>query len=467
VHGIAYAINAFLGNVGRTVDFVSVPASPAATITTLANAIKAGSVKTLVVLGGNPVYNAPADLEFEKLLGSVSDVVRYGYYVDETSAKAGTHIAAAHYLESWGDARTVDGTIVPVQPMILPLFGGLTELEVLARILSEPNADPYALVSETITGLSGGNAAAMQKFLHDGLLEGSAYAVTSVNFNVQTARALLATATKPEAFSKDRLEVRFVADHKMDDGRFANNGWLQECPDPITKISWDNAILVSPRLAKELKIEPVGSMIQVARKEEAEFTMGKENARVFDLTVGGRKITGPVHIQPGLSNYTVIVPLGYGRGDAFKGRIGANAGFSAYPLRTSTAMHVATGTLADTGKRMLLANTQEHWSMEGRDIIREANLDEVKKADGPGLGFVNTFGMESHSPPVYGGKANAPLKEKVTATPRGQSLYENPNFDGVHQWGMSVGHVDRHEHLHRLQHVRRRVPGREQRADRR
>ena len=445
VHAIVYSINALLGNIGRTVDFVAVDPSGAASISDLAAVIKGGSVKTLVILGGNPAYNAPADLDWPALQGSVGEVVRFGYYADETSALGGTHLAAAHYLESWGDARTVDGTIVPVQPMILPLFGGLTEIEVLARLAGEEKTDPYELVRTTISGLAGGDAdRAMNRFLHDGVLAKSAYSPVQVAFNRQSMSTLFrqpATATAV-ALSAKNLEVRFVADHKMDDGRFANNGWLQECPDPITKISWDNAILVSPKLGRELGIDPKGALIQVARKEEAEFSMGKENAFVFELSIGGRKIRGPVHIQPGLSNYTVIVPLGYGRTQV--GHVGKGAGFSAYPLRTAAAMHVATGaTLTKTAARMFLANTQEHWSMEGREIIREANFEKSGKSNGNSYqenpAFVNTFGMESHSPTILGeyGEKMSP-QQRATLVPRGNSLYETPTFDGLHQWGMSI-----------------------------
>ncbi|HEX2852233.1 MAG TPA: TAT-variant-translocated molybdopterin oxidoreductase [Opitutaceae bacterium] len=452
VHAIAYAINDFLGNIGQTVDFVTVPASTAATISTLAAALKAGSVKTLVVLGGNPAYNAPADLDWPALQKSVGEVVRFGYHVDETSsvnAAATTHIAAAHYLESWGDARTVDGTVVPVQPMILPLFGGLTEIEVLARIAGEANADPYALVSATLGTLPGGAAAgAMQKFLHDGLLENSSYEIRPANYNAASVRAFLAAPPKPAAFSRTNLEVRFVRDHKMDDGRFANNGWLQECPDPITKIAWDNAILISPKLAKELGIDHHGSAIQVARKEENEFSIGKENARLFELKVGGKSIIAPVHIQPGLSDFTLVVPLGYGRTKT--GRVGTNAGFSAYPIRTAAAMHVTSGaTLTDTGKRALLANTQEHWSMEGRDILREGNY-EGKDGYRENPRFANEFGLETHTPSNYGdltpeevSKLPEAERKKITTQrakeiPRGNSLYSTPKFDGLHQWGMSI-----------------------------
>jgi molybdopterin-containing oxidoreductase family iron-sulfur binding subunit len=434
-HLLAYQINATLGNIGRTVDFVAVAAGEASTIHGLATAIKAGGVKTLVILGGNPVYNAPVDLDWGSLQKSVAEVVRYGYYADETSALAGTQLAATHYLEAWGDARTFDGTIVPVQPMILPLFKGLTELEVLARILGEPDADPYTLVFTTIGSMAKDDPAkAFRKFLYDGLLEGSAYPVANVNFSIRSAGALLAKAQPVAIVAPDRLEVRFTADHKVDDGRFANNGWLQECPDPITKLAWDNAILVSPRLGKELGIAPKGSKLQVARVETAEFVRGRESAPIGEVTVNGRKVRGPLHIQPGLSNYTIVLPLGYGR--SASGRVGQGTGFNAYVVRTSEASGFATGaTLVLTGERYQMANTQEHWSMEGRDIVREANLDEFR-AD---PAYVAKVGLESHSPSILGeeGEKMSPA-ERATLLPRGGSLYKTPEFDGQHQWGMSI-----------------------------
>ena len=435
VHAIAYAINAALGNIGRTVDFVQVPASASASLGDLTTAIKGGSVRALIILGGNPVYNAPADLDWAAVQKSVGNVVRLGYYSDETSALSAVNIAAAHYLESWGDARTVDGTIVPVQPMILPLFGGFTEIEVLARILGEAKNDGYSLVYDTIAGIAGGDAAkAFQRFLHDGLLANSAYPKAPVNFSGSGLAALANQSAAPVALSKANLEVRFITDHKMDDGRFANNGWLQECPDPITKISWDNAILVSPKLGKELGVDPKGSLIQVARKEEAEFDAGKESAHVFTLSVGGRSVTGPVHIQPGLSNYTVVIALGYGRTKT--GHVGTGAGFSAYPVRTSAAMGFITGaTLTAKGERKQLANVQEHWSMEGRDLVREANFSEYQENPAYVLGI----GLEAHSPSILGeeGEKMTPA-QRASLLPRGGSLYKTPEFDGKHQWGMSI-----------------------------
>lgn len=433
VHVLVNAINAHLGNIGSTVEFVAAEPRTASTIQALAAAIKAGSVKTLFVLNGNPAYNAPADLEFGALLKSVPDVIRFGYYADETAALAGTTLAATHYLESWSDGRTLDGTIVPIQPMILPLFGGLMEVELLARLAGEQNPEAYAQVFTTIASVTGGDKKAFEKFLHDGVLANSAYKPVSVTFNAANAAALVDKASATTAPASGNLEVRFATDHKVDDGRFANNGWLQECPDPITKISWDNAILISPRLAKELKVYPHGSNPQVARVENAEYTQGKELAFIGEVEVNGRKVSGPIHIQPGLANYTIVLPLGYGRTRV--GHVGNGGGFNAYTVRTTAAMSFATGAkLTVTGTKQKLANTQEHWSMEGRDIVREANLDEFNANPA----FVAGIGMESHSPAVYGKDKNAPLAVKAVETPRGNSLYEHPNFDGIHQWGMSI-----------------------------
>lgn len=452
VHFIVHGLNAALGAVGTVVKYVATEVSNAAPIADLVSAINAGSVKTLVILDGNPVYNAPADLGWADAQRKVGEVIRYGYYVDETSALnqgSTTHIAAAHYLESWGDARAFDGTVLPIQPMILPLFGGVTQNEVIARIAGEAKTDSYQLVVDTIVGLAGAGANAektMQKFLHDGLLEGSAARAVTVRFNRNGGSNLFPEAKPAVAISKDSLEVRFLADGKVDDGRFVNNGWIQECPDSITKIAWDNVIMVSPKLGKELGIEPEGNAIQVARKENADYTMGKEKAFVFELSIGNRKIKGPVHIQPGLANYTVVVSLGYGR--TVTGHVGKGAGYNAYPLRTSSALHVATGAkLTKTEERQLLANTQEHWSMEGRDIIREANLEEFEKTPT----FVDTFGMESHAPSNLGEKYSIAALNKMspaerqkaqaeisTQIPRGNSLYKTPTFDGHHQWGMSI-----------------------------
>jgi MoCo/4Fe-4S cofactor protein with predicted Tat translocation signal len=434
VHAITYAINAALGNIGSTVDFLEVTESKAKSIEDICKDISAGSVKTLVILGGNPVYNAPADLNWAEAQKSVSEVIRLGYRLDETAAHASVNISEAHYLESWGDARTIDGTIAAIQPMINPLFGGFTEIEVLARILGVGKTDPHLLVQVTIGLLTDGSTTAFDRFLHDGLLSDSSYPKVPVEYNGQALGNLVNKSPKHIALSKDNLEVRFTSDIKVDDGRFANNGWLQECPDPITKIAWDNAIWVSPRLAKELGITSKGSLLQITRDETEVFEKGKQMAEIAEITLDGRKIRGPLHIQPGLSNYTLIIPVGHGRTVA--GRVGDNIGFNAYPLRSSKAMAFASGaTLVLTGKRHELANVQNHWSMEGRDLVREANLSEYHENPA----FVKEVGMESESPSDIGKEGEKmTLAQRNSLIPRGNSLYETPKFDGAHQWGMSI-----------------------------
>jgi molybdopterin-containing oxidoreductase family iron-sulfur binding subunit len=208
----------------------------------------------------------------------------------------------------------------------------------------------------------------------------------------------------------------------------------------MTKLTWDNAILVSPRLAKELGIVPEGSPLQVARVETTKLDREMEIAPVADITVNGRTLRGPVHIQPGLANYTIVIQLGYGRGKAFNGRIANGLGYNAYSVRTSDHPHFVGGaTLKLTGETVTVASVQQHWSMEGRALVREANLDEVHEENGPGLAFAKEIGLEAEAPPIYGEEgAKMTLVQKATETPRGNSLYENPNYDGVHQWAMSI-----------------------------
>ena len=435
VHAIVYAINDALGNIGSTVEMIFSTKPQTMGIGGLTVEIGKKAVETLVILGGNPVYNAPADLDWANVQKQVPDVVRLGYYNDETSVIAGTHIAAAHYLESWGDAKTVDGTVVPIQPMIMPLFGGLTQNEVLATIAGMPS-DPYQLVYQTTTGGDAGGEALFRKFLHDGILQGTDSKALDASFNASAVAAFLDAAVPVTPLSKDSLEVRFVPDIRMDDGRFLNNGWLQECPDPITKISWDNAIQVSPRLAKELGIlPPPDGLKQVARRDLAEFDKGRENAHVIELTIGTRKLKGPAHIQPGLANYTVILPLGYGQEKT--GRVGYGSGFNAYAVRTTDSMHIATGVkVALTPERMYLADTQWHWSMEGRDLIREGNLTEYNEKPG----FAKEMGLEAESPRPLLDPTAADMSpgERASVVPRMNSLYKTPSFEGTHQWGMSI-----------------------------
>jgi Fe-S-cluster-containing dehydrogenase component len=257
---------------------------------------------------------------------------------------------------------------------------------------------------------------------------------------------------KPDATS---LEVRLVPSYHSFDGRFANNGWLQECPEPLSKLTWDNAILISPKYAKELeaatdlKIFAAPTFLNkmgTLQRESAIFVKGKEEAPLARLTVGGVELIAPVHVQPGIADYTVVISKGFGRS---VGRIAQGTGFDVYPLTLTRDGACRTGaTLELTGDTYQLANTQQHWAIEGRAIIREGTADDFKKHPG----FVNKMGIESHSPKVYGSDDDKPMEWKAVNTPRGGGMYDPPNFtfkDRFHptdpnatwapqQWGMTI-----------------------------
>ncbi len=393
VHLLAHAINAALGSVGTTVELIEAPAPISGNLTELAEALNGGQVETLVILGGNPVYNAPADLNWAATQRKAKTVVRLGYYEDETGAASDWHFPLAHYLESWGDALTSDGTLVPVQPLIAPLFGGLCDLEFLARLAGLTETRANQIVRETFASVMGNiSEAAWNMFLHDGFAPGTAAKKVSASFN----SSALSAAAVPASPGKDSLEVVLYRDMKLDDGRYANNGWLQELPEPVTKMVWDNAVLVSRKTARDL---------------------GVQNNDVVEVKLGERTIKGAIWTQPGMADYSLGLALGYGRTKV--GRVGVGTGFDAYPLFTTKTGYIATGaTVRKTGETYPLVCTQSHWSMEGRAIVREANLEQFK----------------SH--PDFAERMNA------EEAPNESPMYPNPLDEvkktALHQWGMSV-----------------------------
>jgi molybdopterin-containing oxidoreductase family iron-sulfur binding subunit len=455
-HYLALYVNELIGASGATLEYAELPEDGSSSLQELSEKIASGSIETLIVLGGNPAYDAPADLDWSTLQKQVPEVIRHGYYFDETGMDAGLNIAATHYLEQWGDGRTLDGTYVPVQPMILPLFEGFSELEVLALLGGAAVSDPYDLVLQTYAKETGGDAKAFQRLLSRGFESGTQFStdsgltVSSTKIREELGRGEL--AVKPA--SKNALHVRLVRDASVGDGFYNNNGWLQECPDPMTKLTWDNAILISPKLALELGFDTKSGefLIGGVAKKSANFKRGREESRIAELTVEGVTVRGPVHIVPGLDDWTVVLPLGYGRRQV--GRVGQGTGFDAYPLSHSASPGVRTGgTIVLTEEGFRLANTQEHWSMEGRAILREGNVKTYMENPS----FVSEMGMESHSPPVYGKQKDMPLAQKSLETPRGGSAYETPDFGSPppnvdvwkdpearakfipeQQWGMSI-----------------------------
>lgn len=392
VQVLGFAINNALGAPGRTLRGMQAERPQSSSIAGLSDAMEAGRVKSLFILGGNPAYNAPADLRFGDLLAGVPDSIRLGLYEDETSAASKWHVPQAHYLESWGDARSADGTLCVVQPMILPLWGGISEIEILNRLAGNPEPVGPQLVRETFAKVAGGGNLEEKwtGFLQKGFLPGTAWPEIAPAFHADGTTALT-DAYRPVRPSG--LDVAFIQSSSVDDGRYSNNGWLQETPDFATKITWDNAALLSPATAKSLGISE-GDMIE--------------------LSSAGRKIEAAALIAPGHADEAVSIALGYGRNDITN--LSDKVGFNAYPLRTVAAMAFATDVaIKRTGAKHKFAETQKHQSMEGRDLVREGTAGRY--AEDPK--FAQTMGMDGHIPPNI-------------------SLFTRPPLTSPQQWGMAV-----------------------------
>ncbi|MEO6807508.1 MAG: 4Fe-4S dicluster domain-containing protein [Isosphaeraceae bacterium] len=391
VHALAHAMNALLENLGKTVTFRPPRDRKAGTLAELAEAIQGGQVETLVILGGNPAFDAPAVLDFANLLTKVPHTIHLGSHVDETSSRSAWSLPAAHFLESWGDARTADGRLLPIQPLIEPLFGGRTALELVARLNGSETTTPFEIVRGTFRRLAGEAEAEFEahwrRFLHDGL--GPEAVGEPVQPSLRWDEVARALSTAPPASSApgaEDLELVFVADSKLDDGRHANNGWLQEAPDPVTKLTWDNAALISPGTA---------------------HTLGVATGDLVRLDQGGRSVEIAAFVLPGSADHSVSVALGYGRTEV--GRVGRDAGVNVYPLRPDASDITRGLRVSRTGRAYPLAMTQDHFRMEGRDLVRE--LDRTESWE--------------HSRDGHDEKAHPDIQVR-------------PSFDGEHQWGMAI-----------------------------
>ncbi len=399
VHAAVCALNAHLGNTGKTVTYYETKdaALPSvSSLTTLVSAMKGGAVDTLVILGGNPVFDAPADLDFASAMAKVPHTIALGHTVDETSFSAEWHIPRAHYLESWGDARAVGGTLSVVQPLILPLFGGRGPIDVLGVMVTDKDRPTYDIVRDTWKPILG-DADFDKKWnrvLHDGLLAGSALPEVAPTAS-GAAFAELASATG----SANGLEIVFAPSASLHDGRFANDAWLQELPDPLTKITWDNPALVSPKTAE---------------------TAGLANGEMVRLQYAGRSLDLPIWIVPGMADNVVAVTLGYGRQHV--GRIGSGVGFDTFKIRAAKAPGFDNGVmLSKVGGTYPLSATQDHGSMEGRPIIRESTVTELRSPKKEKEeGRITSLGV---------------FEEKSEHF----SLWQPPrSYDQGHQWGMTI-----------------------------
>lgn len=408
VHALAHALNAALGNIGVTVTFTGPievePVAQVDSLRALVEAMAAGQVDTLVILGGNPVLTAPADFNFAERLAQVGFTVQNSLYFDETAALCQWHIPQSHFLESWGDGRAYDGTATIIQPIIEPLYNSRTPHELLAAMLGESNRTAYDIVrgywDTYYQGLANppqpDAAAFWRAVLHDGLVAGTAAPAQEVGLAANWSDALAAI---PPAPADGGIELSFQPDPTIWDGRFANNAWLQELPDPLTKLTWDNALLISPATAQQLGV----------RSEE-----------LVEVQVGGRTLTVAAWVTPGHADGAATLRLGYGRSAG--GTVGVGAGFNAYLLRTSDAFFQAPGAVVrPLGQRYLLASTQEHDSPEGRDLLRVGTLAQYQEDP--------HFAQHEFDRPAEGAGS-----EHGTAPP---SLYPAFVYDG-YAWGMAI-----------------------------
>lgn len=391
VHALAYLMNQALGNIGKTIEFTdpfeTASVDHLASLKELVDNMNNGKVDLLLILDGNPVYDAPADFNFASALSKVNAnglSAHLSMYEDETSALTTWHVPMTHDLETWGDSRSFDGTTTIHQPLIAPLFQGHSPLEFLAIVNGLGQTTPHDLVKsywQREMKNPPNFEALWQKTLNDGFVANSALPAKTV-----TPRAN--AVPPPAATPPSGLEVIFRPDPTMYDGRFANNAWLQELPKPMTRMTWDNVLYVSPAMAHQMNLSE-GDVVVVGYQ--------------------GGTVHAPVWVMPGHPDGAVTLHLGYGRAKA--GSIGSDRGYNAYLLRTSRTPWFGGGaTITKTGQTYTLASTQRFQNMEGRDIVLSTTLQEFQK------------------------NQNA-IIEQVKLPPG--SMYPGYDYKG-YRWGMSI-----------------------------
>jgi MoCo/4Fe-4S cofactor protein with predicted Tat translocation signal len=408
VHALAAALNEVLGNVGAGVTYTEDPEpdrpSHMAAIADLASAIRTGEFDTLLILGGNPVYAAPADVAFGELLDRVPQTVHLSLYDDETSRRCRWHLPRTHEFEEWGDGRAWDGTWTCRQPLIEPLYGGRSAVEVLATILGPEPVRGHDIVRDVARAAARGYdfERSWRQMLHDGFVPGTAWPEVRPQLDepgLSRAHDALAELNRRQPASADDLELVLAADAKVHDGRFANNGWLQELPDSITKVTWGNALTIAPKTAREL---------------------GISDGDVVELSSDGISLEIPVYVLPGTARFSCAASVGYGRTAA--GTVGTGVGVDTFALRRSTGSDILRGvTVRPTGRRYRLATTQDHHAIDTLgfaernfrigNLVREATLDAY-------LADPELFHHMDHHPPL-------------------EQLWKEHDYEGE-QWGMAI-----------------------------
>ncbi len=415
VHALVHAINKALGNVGTTVTYSEPvearPVDQVASLKELVHEIDTGAVDVLFILGGNPAYNTPADLGFAEKLPKVAHSFHLGLYHDETAVLSLWHVPETHELEAWGDVRGADGTATIQQPLIAPLYDGHSAIELIAGLLRHTSRSGYEIVRESWAPKAGGKdfETFWRTAVHDGIVAGSALPAKDV-----ALKGDLTVPPAPKVPQGEELEITFRPDPTIWDGRYANNGWLQELPKPLTKLTWDNVAVISPATAERLKVA---------------------TADLLSLQYRGRTVEAPAWILPGQAEGTITVHLGYGRTRV--GRVGEGAGYNAYAIRVADAPWSDIGLeVKNTGRVHPLATTESHRYVETR---AKANVEPSKAAKERELVRVGTIAEY---------RANKNFASEIEEEPTmADSLF--PEIQG------SVNRIDReraHEHEHDHEH---------------
>jgi molybdopterin-containing oxidoreductase family iron-sulfur binding subunit len=420
VHAVVARINSALGNIGATLDYHEDPEPDRPrhvdAIKALAGEMAGGRVKTLVILGGNPVYDAPVDLDFAGALAKVETSVHLCEFVNETSQKTSWHVPRSHFLETWGDARTWDGTISIAQPLIAPLYGTISSIELLGMLLGdEKTGEELVKATHEELGFTGD----WRQHVYDGFIKDTALPVAQVTVANVNVPAPSGSAASGSVAKNGDLEITFHYNSASYDGRYANNAWLQETPDFMTKVCWDNYALVGPETADALHVA---------------------NDTLIKVKVDNREVTLPCYTMPGQARGSIALVLGAGRTAA--GRVGGEGkktiGVNTYKVRSTAGFDYATkGTVTPTGEKYELASVQEHWDIRTGIIpkvtqegIAERLPELVKETTNDAITHDKTWTAEG-GPEIYWDDKNVP------GAHRGLSLFKEKEYAG-HRWGMAI-----------------------------
>lgn len=460
VHAIAHAINAVLGAIGTTVSFLPMSSEQAADgmaeVGALAGAINSGEVNTVVCIGANPVYDAPAGADFAAAFAKATTIT-WSVSDSETAHASNWSLNGAHWLESWGDTEAWDGTVAPVQPMIAPLYEpAMSEIEFLTMLaqvgIGGSKATPKVVGYEILRGAwqsklgQVGFEKVWTRALFDGVLANSAPKPAATPVKFESVVAAAKAMTLEPAPSGAGVEVVFQTNH-MYDGRFANVAWLQELPDAGSRVVWDNPALVSPRTAVAMGLAPYGLGKDMSLEKASNvYTDPKyPTGRVVTLAVGGKSMEVAIWIAPGVADNTVVLTLGYGRTQC--GLVGNGTGFNTFAVYTGARL-ARGATASDTGRTYMIASTQTHWSLEGRTSL-------VRGLDYPGWKKFGDDSPKEYKDRLYGTKTSLNLAERIghselTHTPPNISIYKNPfnatkndpgagsRYSEGPQWAMSI-----------------------------